>query len=163
MVLLGGDAGLRAGEIIALEWQSVDFKRRQLIIEQMWRRVIDSPKSGRGRIVPMTDALFDALQGLRKRVPKARDVFAMAHADQPPSYRSIRRRFNRVQQEAKLAPRSVHVLRHTFCSHLAMKGAPAKAIQELAGHIHLSTTEGYMHLSPLARGNAIALLNQRAA
>ena len=26
----------------------------------------------------------------------------------------------------------VHILRHTFCSHLAMRGAPARAIQELA-------------------------------
>ena len=34
----------------------------------------------------------------------------------------------------------VHRLRHTFCSHLAMKGAPAKAIQELAGHADLATT-----------------------
>jgi site-specific recombinase XerD len=42
-----------------------------------------------------------------------------------------------------------------------MQGAPAKAIQELAGHIHRSTAERYMHLSPIARGNALALLNQR--
>ena len=34
------------------------------------------------------------------------------------------------------------VLRHTFCSHLAMRGAPARAIQELAGHQDLSTTSG---------------------
>jgi len=33
-----------------------------------------------------------------------------------------------------------HVLRHTFCSHFAMKGAASKVIQELAGHAHLSTT-----------------------
>jgi len=35
--------------------------------------------------------------------------------------------------------RSVHILRHTFCSHLAMRGAPARAIHELAGHQDLDT------------------------
>jgi hypothetical protein len=42
-----------------------------------------------------------------------------------------------------------------------MRGAPAKAIQELAGHEDLSTTLRYMHLSPAARESAIALLNRR--
>jgi hypothetical protein len=42
-----------------------------------------------------------------------------------------------------------------------MRGAPAKAIQELAGHEDLSTTLRYMHLSPSARESAIGLLNRR--
>jgi site-specific recombinase XerD len=57
----------------------------------------------------------------------------------------------------------VHILRHTFCSHLAMKGAPAKAIQELAGHADLSMTQRYMHLSPAATEDAIRLLDGRQA
>src|SRR4029077_12193427 len=52
-----------------------------------------------------------------------------------------------------------HMLRHTFCSHLAMKGVPARAIQELAGHRDLSTTQRYMHLSPSAVDSAIRLLD----
>jgi site-specific recombinase XerD len=53
----------------------------------------------------------------------------------------------------------VHTLRHTFCSHLAMRGAPARAIQELAGHQDLGTTQRYMHLSPAALEAAIELLD----
>ena len=44
-----------------------------------------------------------------------------------------------------------HMLRHTFCSHLAMRGAPARAIQEAAGHQDLVTTQRYMHLSRRGR------------
>ena len=55
----------------------------------------------------------------------------------------------RPARRANVKP-GVHILRHTFCSHLAMRGAPARAIQELAGHQDLSTTQRYMHLSPAA-------------
>ena len=40
-----------------------------------------------------------------------------------------------------------------------MRGAPARAIQELAGHQDLSTTQRYMHLSPAALDAAIRLLD----
>ena len=39
-----------------------------------------------------------------------------------------------------------------------MRGAPPKAIQELAGHRDLSTTLRYMHLSPAVNDSAIRLL-----
>ncbi len=51
------------------------------------------------------------------------------------------------------------MLRHTFCSHLAMRGASARAIQELAGHKDLGTTQMYMHLTPAALEDAIRLLD----
>jgi integrase len=40
-----------------------------------------------------------------------------------------------------------------------MSGAPARAIQELAGHRDLGTTQRYMHLSPAAPESAIRLLD----
>lgn len=51
-------------------------------------------------------------------------------------------------------------LRHTFCLHLAMRGAPMRAIQELTGHRDLSTTQRYMHLSPSALNDAIRPLER---
>jgi site-specific recombinase XerD len=62
-----------------------------------------------------------------------------------------------VERAARLAgvKPGVHRPRHTFCSHLAMKGASARAIQEVAGHQDLSTTQRYMHLSPAALDAAI--------
>ena len=52
------------------------------------------------------------------------------------------------------------ILRHTFCSRLAMKNAPLKLIQELAGHADLGTTMRYMHLSPALRDDATKLLER---
>jgi hypothetical protein len=65
----------------------------------------------------------------------------------------------RVARRANLRNNGAHILRHTFCSHLAMRGAPVRAIQELAGHRDLSTTQRYMHLSPNAIDDAIRLLD----
>ena len=50
------------------------------------------------------------------------------------------------------------MLRHTVCFHLAMVGASARAIQELAGRADLTTTQRYVHLSPEATDSAIRML-----
>jgi len=63
----------------------------------------------------------------------------------------------RVARQANVKA-GVHILRHTFCSHLAMQGCPARAIQELAGHTDLTTTQRYMHLSPSAVEEGIRML-----
>ncbi len=62
-------------------------------------------------------------------------------------------------RRAVVANNGPHILRHTFCSHLAMRGAAPRAIQELAGHSEMSTTQRYMHLSPAAIESAIRLLD----
>ena len=65
----------------------------------------------------------------------------------------------RAARRAGLSQDGVHILRHTFCSHLAMRRAPVRAIQELAGHKELTMTQRYMHLSPAALDTAIRLLD----
>jgi hypothetical protein len=62
----------------------------------------------------------------------------------------VKHHVERAARRAGLGEKGVHRLRDTFCSHLAMRGAPARAIQELAGHKDLTTTQRYMHLSPAA-------------
>jgi site-specific recombinase XerC len=68
----------------------------------------------------------------------------------------------RAQRQAGLAVNKgqIHILRHTFCSHLAMRGVPAKVIQELAGHADLTTTMRYIHLAKGSKEAAIAVLDQ---
>ena len=77
----------------------------------------------------------------------------------PLTRKTVQNWMRRVTRHARITGNGVHMLRHTFCSHLAMRGAPARAIQELAGHQDLTTTQRYMHLSPAAIEGAIRLLD----
>ena len=69
-------------------------------------------------------------------------------------------KMKRASRRAGMPHDGLHILRHSFCSHLAMRGAPARAIQELAGHSDLTMTQRYMHLSPAALDAAIGLLDR---
>src|SRR5688572_12007317 len=160
IVLLGGEAGLRCGEMIALEWGDVDLVNRQLCIRRSdWNGQVTTPKGGRLRHVPLTKRLVTALRGHRhirsKRVLCQDDT-------QPLTRQMVQTRVKRAAGKAGLDLDGVHALRHSFCSHLAMKGAPGRAIQELAGHKDLSMTQRYMHLSPAALDSAIRLLDEPA-
>jgi integrase len=160
-VLLGGDAGLRAGEMRALEWTDVNLKKRQIRVERNeWRGHITSTKGNRVRYVPMTVQLGNVLQQSRHlRGPRV-----LCHDDGRPLTQQVMiDLLAKVGRLANVRSNGPHILRHTFCSHLAMKGAPARAIQELAGHRDLTTTQKYMHLSRTAVADAIRLLDRPGA
>lgn len=158
LVLLGGEAGLRCGEMMALEWRDVDLQQTQLSVERSdWKGHVTSTKGGRVRFVPMTKRLAAALR--RHRHLRGTRVLCQ-DGGEPLTQKIVQDHVRRAARRANIRPEGVHVLRHTFCSHLAMRGAPARAIQELAGHQDLSTTQRYMHLSPAAIEGAIRLLDQ---
>jgi integrase len=66
LVLLGAEAGLRSGEMVALEWTDIDLARGRLCVQRSaWRGQVSSPKGGRLRYVPLTNRLAAALRGHR--------------------------------------------------------------------------------------------------
>jgi integrase len=160
MVLLGGDAGLRCGEMIALEWGDIDFKRNLITVARSESKDhVTLPKGGRPRTLEMTDALASALRAQRGIAGRVFHRDDGEHA----RYRTFARWLRRAQKAAGLEVNgALHILRHTFCSHMAMLGAPVLAIKEAAGHVSLETTTRYLHLSPKVRAHAIAMLNSRS-
>lgn len=164
LVLLGADAGLRIGEIAALEWADIDLRRGQLEVRrQVWRGVVGPTKGGRPRRLPLTARLTAALQAHRHlRGPRVlyREAVDTAGAPKPLTQKTAQVWMQAAQRRAGMTEDGrVHVLRHTFCSRLAMAGVPAKAIQELAGHVNITTTQRYMHLAPGGRDQAIQALD----
>jgi integrase len=158
IVLLGGEAGLRCGEMMALEWKDVDLAKGRLCVARSeWRGHVTAPKGGRVRHVPLTSRLAEAL----RRARHSRHGRVLVDQEgQPLTQKVVQGIMRRVARRASVQ-KGVHILRHTFCSHLAMQGAPSRAIQELAGHRDLGTTQRYMHLSPAALEAAIRLLERR--
>src|SRR5262249_30430811 len=123
-----------------------------------WCGHVTVPKGGRVRQLPMTQRLTAALKALRH----LRSDRVLSLPDGSPITRDrVIKAIRRAQRGAGVNDAGVHVLRHTFCSHLTMRGAPARAIQEVAGHADLSTTQRHMHLSPAATDEAIRLLDNR--
>lgn len=162
-LLLAGAAGLRRGELAALRWQDVNLDLNKLTIDRAYylhglQHDVVAPKGGHMRQVPLTQRLASALRAHRHL--KDKHVLVRAKGGTW-TCETFLWQGDRAYRLASL-PRPAmpwHALRHTFCSHLAMRGASPKAIQELAGHRHIETTMKYMHLAPVALTEAISLLD----
>ena len=61
---------------------------------------------------------------------------------------SLKDLLSRAARLGNLPNNGPHILHHTFCSHLAMRGAAVRAIQEFAGHQDIGMTQRYMHPRP---------------
>ena len=161
VVLLGGDAGLRGGEIVALRLGHCDLRRGVLhVAENEWRGHVGTPKGNRSRQVVMTSRLREALRELTAQRKDAQARVIVREDGTPASKRVVDGWLVKAQRAADLPKKGPHVLRHTFCSRLAESGAAPKAIQELAGHVHSSTTDRYLHLMPNALKTAIGLIDK---
>ncbi|XPV75966.1 MAG: tyrosine-type recombinase/integrase [Desulfovibrio sp.] len=148
--------GLRAGEIINLEWKDLNFAEGMILIR-------DS-KSGLSRHAFMTKRVKKELQALRKEVdPDQKPVFS---AKQGNKLHEVSRLFNdavnelgfNVGIEDRRQKVVFHTLRHTFASWLVQRGTPLYTVAKLMGHSTLSMTERYAHLAPDNLRAAVAVL-----
>ncbi len=138
-------AGLRLSELTALDQR--DFPRDT----DPWLRVYG--KGGRERIVPLTPASMAAVHSyLQSGRPALADADETAlfvnHRGRRLSNRGVQYLLKqRLQKAAMTARISPHSLRHSFATHLLDGGADLRSIQELLGHVGLSTTQIYTRVS----------------
>lgn len=115
------------------------------VMRNDWRGWVGAVKSGKDRKIPLTSRATRALKAVRHL--KGKLVFCWEDGSRWTNS-TLRAGLKRQQKRAGLRITGWHVLRHSFCSHLAMRGAPAVAMKELAGHASIAVTNRYMHLSP---------------
>lgn len=156
IVLLGGEAGLRAGEMRALRWQHIDLRHGTLRVEEnLWREHVGSPKGGEPRELLLTNRLRRALAEAKS----AGSTHVLRQDDGTPlTKRAVDYWLGKSQRAASLPVVGPHILRHTFCTRLGDRGAPPRAIQALAGHKHASTTDIYTHATRRSVAQAIRML-----
>lgn len=155
LYLTAAFTGLRQGELRGLLWQHVDFDASRVrAFENVVRGKRTSPKSRRGRSVPMARTVAHALLVVRADSNWRRPhdpVFADPVTGRPIARTPMMRRYRAALTAAGLDPAfRFHDLRHTFGTSMARAGEPVTTIQAWLGHSDLKTTQRYMHYAPAA-------------
>jgi integrase len=165
-LLLALKAGLRLGEIRALQWSDVDLVRGVLIVRRnFWKdHLNETPKGGRNRTVDLPASLLAALKAHRHLKPTW--VFSDAEGN-PFSQKQLDRPLAKAIKASGIARDAGrigwHDLRHTYGSHLAMRAVPLVTIQALLGHASIEQTMRYAHLSPEVKRDAVMVLDYPAS
>jgi len=131
--------GARVSELVALNIVDVDFNTGLVRLRG---------KGGRDRIVPAGSFVIERLkQWLDSRLDMGGAVFTSMNGRRI-SDRHIRNILRAALGKAALTlPLSPHGIRHSFATHMLENGADIRTVQELLGHMSLSTTQVYTHIA----------------
>ncbi|MBK9263137.1 MAG: site-specific integrase [Polyangiaceae bacterium] len=147
---LMSDAGLRPNEVRALRRRDVQLRYENgepvggfVTIRQGWSHgETHTPKTGQ-REVPISPELA---QVLAPEMHGDRDGHvAVTHRGTPWGQHGLAQAFERVMKSAGLKGWSVYCLRHYAITSWLRAGIPVHVVQRMAGHVHLSTTQRYVH------------------
>ena len=105
-----------------------------------------TPKTSE-REIPINDGFFQVLMEQRAKVKASRYVFPDENGKKIFKNRLLKR-FKTLAKKLKFGEAdTIHSLRHTFASHLVMKGVDLATVKKLMGHSDIDTTMIYSHLT----------------
>lgn len=153
MLTLAYSAGLRVGEVASMRIKDIDSKRMLIHIEQ------GKGKKDRYTLLSKTTLLL-----LREYVKMYRPrewLFEGQLPDRHITERSIQKVFEQACKRAGVKKDvSIHVLRHSFATHLLEGGTDIRFIQQLLGHCDCKTTQIYTHVTTKNLGNILSPLDR---
>jgi site-specific recombinase XerD len=134
--------GIRVSELVGLDMDDVDFISGVI-------KVLG--KGRKERMVPIGDTAVGSIQKYTKgrygRAKNTGPVFLNSRGGRLTD-RSVRNVIDKYIHACSIGEKiSPHSLRHSFATHLLDKGADLRSVQELLGHMNLSTTQIYTHVT----------------
>ncbi|MCP3875946.1 MAG: tyrosine recombinase XerC [Desulfobacteraceae bacterium] len=131
--------GMRVSELEGLDMDDIDFKCQMIKV---------FGKGSKERIVPVGKRALNAIKEYRACLKENFTPVFLNKNYSRLSSRSIRRILDKTVKDCQLnMPVSPHMLRHSFATHMLDSGADLRGIQEILGHVSLSTTQVYTHVS----------------
>jgi integrase len=130
--------GCRMGEVLTLEWASVDLETARLTLERH-----KSDQNG-AKVIPLTAPALDVLRTL---VREEKDPYVIVGRHPGTCLINLQKPWRRVRQAAGLNDVRLHDLRHSFASFAVGAGVSLPVIGGLLGHRSVQTTARYAHLA----------------
>jgi integrase/recombinase XerD len=138
MTTYGG--GLRIAEVVRLQIRDIDSQRYMLHVRR--------GKRDKDRYTLLSSRLVEELRAYWKIARPPLWLFPSKNPQQHLSQDTARRIFERAKHQAGIVKAgSVHVLRHSFATHLLEAGVNVRTIQLLLGHSSIRSTVWYLHLT----------------
>lgn len=147
--------GLRIGELLALEWDDIDFKTGIIRVSKSchdgkdgdgrFTRITDTPKTESSeREIPFPKQLVPYLRNLKRN---SSSVYVVAaDSKKPISIRAYQRSFELFLKRLNIPHKGFHSLRHTFATRALECGMDVKTLSELLGHKNpMVTLKRYVH------------------
>lgn len=139
--------GLRIGELLALQWEDIDFGKGLLFVSKTCRdgndgkhhiRIIGTPKTVHSRrVIPLPKQISSLLRGMQNR---SECPYVIADGEKPVFVRSYQRTFELLLKKLNLPHKGFHALRHTFATRAMECGIDVKTLSELLGHKNATIT-----------------------
>lgn len=133
-------SGLRIGEVVRLKPEDIDQERSIVKVRQ--------GKGRKDRFTILSETAYTMLKEYTNLTHPQKWLFPGQTSGSHLTERSVQKVFEQAVQRSSLSRKvSVHVLRHSFATHLLEAGTDLRYIQELLGHQSSKTTERYTHVT----------------
>ena len=140
MLMLAYGLGLRLNEVLALTPADIDAKRMALYVR--------SGKGKKDRDLPLTESLLLLLREQYRQFRPETYLFEGQTPGEQYSERSLQQVVKQAAERAGIRrPVTLHMLRHSYATHLLEAGTDIRIIQDLLGHSSIKTTEIYTHVA----------------